>query len=138
MFRMCTAKIFLFHTHIIAKSVSLRNLVPRLSATLICFAHANDGLSSPALKVGLKKGLLGFPGHKENEAEIDLFAFKNGKRIGFEFKYTETPKITKSMLVAIEDLKLDHLYVIFPGTRSFPLATNITACGLEALKEIKI
>lgn len=73
-----------------------------------------------------------------NEAELDLFAFKNGKRIGFEFKYTETPKITKSMLVAIEDLKLDHLYVIFPGTRSFPLDSNITACGLEALGEIKI
>jgi predicted AAA+ superfamily ATPase len=73
-----------------------------------------------------------------NEAELDLLAFKNGKRIGFEFKYTENPKITKSMLTALEDLKLDHLYVIFPGTMSFPLDAKITACGLEALEEIKI
>ena len=50
-----------------------------------------------------------------NEAELDLFVLKNGKRLGFEFKYTDSPKITKSMHIALEDLKLDHLYIIFPG-----------------------
>jgi len=73
-----------------------------------------------------------------NEAELDLFAFKNGKRLGFECKYTETPKITKSMNIALTDLKLDHLYVIFPGTQQFPLSENITACGLSSLNTIKI
>ena len=73
-----------------------------------------------------------------NEAELDLFVFKNGKRLGFECKYTDTPKITKSMNIAFEDLKLDHLYVIFPGNQHFPLSEKITACGLSALKTIKI
>jgi predicted AAA+ superfamily ATPase len=73
-----------------------------------------------------------------NEAELDLFAFKHGKRLGFECKYTDTPKITKSMNIALQDLKLDHLYVIFPGDRHFPLSQNITACGLNALNTIKI
>ena len=73
-----------------------------------------------------------------NETELDLLVFKNGKRLGFEFKYSESPKITKSMHTAIEDLKLDHLYIIFPGKMSFAMNNIITACGLDALKEIKV
>ncbi len=73
-----------------------------------------------------------------NEAELDLFVCKNGKRLGFEFKYSDSPKITKSMNIALEDLKLDHLYVIFPGTLCFAMHEKITACGLDALQEIKI
>lgn len=73
-----------------------------------------------------------------NEAELDLLIFKSGKRIGFEFKYTDSPKTTKSMHIAIEDLKLDHLYVIFPGHMQFPLYEKITACGLESLKDLKM
>lgn len=73
-----------------------------------------------------------------NEAELDLLAFKNGRRIGFEFKYSDSPKITKSMNIALQDLKLDHLYVIFPGNRHFPMSENITACGLEILQNIKL
>lgn len=73
-----------------------------------------------------------------NEAELDLLVFKNGKRIGFEFKYSESPKITKSMNIAIEDLKLNHLYIIFPGNMSFPMKETITACGLDVLKDVVI
>jgi len=73
-----------------------------------------------------------------NEAELDLLVFKNGKRFGFEFKYSDSPKVTKSMNIALSDLKLDHLYVIFPGTLSFAMDEKITACGLDLIKEIKI
>ena len=69
----------------------------------------------------------------QSGAELDLMIFKNGKRIGFEFKYTDKPKITKSINIAFNDLKLDHLYVISPGKHSFPLAKNITAQGIESL-----
>ena len=61
------------------------------------------------------------------------FIFKNGKRLGFEFKYVDVPKITKSMRIAIADLKLDHLTVIFPGKETFELDENITAQGLESI-----
>lgn len=71
-----------------------------------------------------------------SEAELDLFVWTYGKRVGFEIKYTENVKITKSMNVALEDLKLDHLYVIHPGKLRFPLSDKITACGLEVLREI--
>lgn len=72
-----------------------------------------------------------------NDAELDLLIFKNGKRIGFEFKYADAPKVTKSMHVVLQDLKLDHLYVIFPGTRKFPVAENITIFGFDLISELE-
>lgn len=66
------------------------------------------------------------------QAELDLLIIKNGKRLGFEFKYTDKPKITKSITIALEDLKLDKLFIIFPGKESFPLANRINAVGLES------
>lgn len=63
-------------------------------------------------------------------AELDLFIFKDGKRLGFEFKYSDRPKITPSMQIAIQDLKLDHLYLVYPGKEIFPLSERITAQGL--------
>jgi len=69
-------------------------------------------------------------------AELDLFIFHQGKRLGFEFKYSESPKTTKSMHIALEDLKLDHLYAVHPGKHPFPLTEKITAVPLESLFEI--
>lgn len=64
-------------------------------------------------------------------AELDLLAIVGGRRIGFEIKYTATPGMTKSMRAAIDTLKLDRLVVIYPGKRSFPLAENTEAMGLD-------
>lgn len=66
-------------------------------------------------------------------AELDILLIKEGKRIGFEIKYTDTPRVTKSMLVALEDLHLNHLYVVYPHETSFPLSDKITAVGLQGL-----
>lgn len=66
-------------------------------------------------------------------AELDLLIIKNGKRIGFEFKYVDAPKITKSMTIVLQDLKLDHLAIVFPGKTSFRLTEDITVYGLEMI-----
>lgn len=62
---------------------------------------------------------------------MDLLIIKDAKRIEFEIKYTDVPRITPSMKIALDDLRLDHLYVIFPGKVTFELAPKITACGLD-------
>ncbi len=67
----------------------------------------------------------------QSSAELDLLIIKNGKRIGFEFKYADAPTITKSMIAALEDLKLDHLYVIYPQKISYRLSDKISVHGLE-------
>ncbi len=65
-------------------------------------------------------------------AELDLLITKDGKRLGFEFKYTDAPKVTHSMHTAIDTLKLDHLYIVFPYEEDrFPLAHKITARGIS-------
>ncbi len=69
-------------------------------------------------------------------AELDLMIFKNGKRIGFEVKYSDAPKRTRSMLTALQDLGLHHLYVVSPGTQSYPLDKKITVIGIRQLSEI--
>ena len=63
-------------------------------------------------------------------AEIDLLIMKNGKKLGFEFKYSSAPKLTKSMRIANQDLKLDSLTVIYPGATQYPLADGIGVVGL--------
>lgn len=68
----------------------------------------------------------------QDGAELDLFVFVNGKRLGFEFKFSDGPKTTKSMHSALSNLKLDHLFVIYPGQREAPLKETITLIGLEA------
>lgn len=60
-------------------------------------------------------------------AELDLMFNKGGKRLGFEVKYTEIPKITRSMYNVLEDLKLDKLYLIYNGKRKLELDYGIVA-----------
>ena len=66
-------------------------------------------------------------------AELDLFLVHNGKRIGVEIKYSDGPTTTRSMRQALEDLSLDHLFVVYPGKDDYPLDKNITVTSLPSL-----
>ena len=68
-----------------------------------------------------------------NGAELDLLLFKGDRRIGVEFKRMDAPRMTPSMLIAIDDLKLDALYVVYPGERRYAVAHGIEAVPLGAL-----
>jgi predicted AAA+ superfamily ATPase len=63
-------------------------------------------------------------------AELDLLMFKYGKRVGVECKRTDAPRLTRSMSIALNDLNLDALYVVYPGDRRYPLADRIEAVPL--------
>lgn len=66
----------------------------------------------------------------QSGAELDLLIVKDGVRRGFEFKFHDAPGLTKSMRIAYEDLKLDCLTVLHPGSGTYELADGITAIGL--------
>lgn len=66
------------------------------------------------------------------DAELDLLLFLKGKRMGFEFKFSDAPDVTKSMHVAVNDLGLDQLIVIYPGTKKYILSDKIVVQGLES------
>ena len=65
--------------------------------------------------------------------ELDFFASHRGKNIGVECKFTESPKTTRSQHVALEDLKLKKIYVVYPGAARYPLHESIEACPLPKL-----
>ncbi|MBN1420122.1 MAG: ATP-binding protein [Planctomycetes bacterium] len=68
-------------------------------------------------------------------AEIDLLVARGRTRLGFEFKRTTAPSLTKSMHSALADLDLARLYVVHAGTDSFPLAPKVRAVALQEIRK---
>jgi len=68
-------------------------------------------------------------------AELDLVFLHKGRRLGFEIKFTEAPKLTSSMRIAKEELRLDQLWVVHPGAHGFPMEEGITALPLAKVQE---
>jgi predicted AAA+ superfamily ATPase len=66
-----------------------------------------------------------------SSAELDLLVVRGRRRLGFEFKRTVAPKVTRSMRIAIEDLHLDSLDVIHAGDGTYPLAEGVRAVSLD-------
>lgn len=66
-------------------------------------------------------------------AELDLLMLKGARRVGVEFKRADAPQVTRSSHVAMQDLALDALYIVYPGDRRFRLAPRVEAVPLWAL-----
>jgi predicted AAA+ superfamily ATPase len=66
-------------------------------------------------------------------SELDLLMLKGNRRIGVEFKRADAPTLTRSMQVAMTDLQLDELHVIYPGKRAYALGETIKVQPLENL-----
>lgn len=66
-------------------------------------------------------------------AELDLLVVKSGKKLGFEIKYSDVPKITRSMNSVIEDLNLDKLFLIYQGKRKLQLQEKIYALPADEI-----
>lgn len=58
-------------------------------------------------------------------SELDLLVRKDGRTIGIECKRQDAPRLTRSMSVARADLKLDELWVVYPGEREYALGERI-------------
>lgn len=69
-------------------------------------------------------------------AELDLLVFAHGRRFGIEFKYTQSPRTSRSMRVALDDLGLARLFVIHPSAGSWPLDERIEALSLTDLGQL--
>lgn len=59
-----------------------------------------------------------------------------GKRYGFQFKYADAPARTRSMLIALEDLGLQRLWVVYPGSKPYDLDEVTSVVPLAAVSEI--
>ena len=59
---------------------------------------------------------------------------RHGKREGFEFKYSDAPRMTKSMHSALEDLRLDRLLVVYPGKESYRIHEKVEVVSILELR----
>lgn len=67
-------------------------------------------------------------------AELDLLIIKDGVRLGFEIKLTNSPRVTASMRSARESLGLDHIYMLCHGAgEPWALAQGVTAVPAACL-----
>ena len=71
-------------------------------------------------------------------SELDLFFLHRGQRIGVELKREDAPRITKSMRVTQTDLRLDRLFVVYPGTRRYALDEGIECVPLTMLRQLLV
>jgi len=69
-------------------------------------------------------------------AELDLMARIQSKRYGFEFKYADAPGTTRSMHIAVQDLSLEHLWVIYPGHQEYSLDNKISVFPLDSIPRL--
>lgn len=66
-------------------------------------------------------------------AELDLLVMRGGRRYGFEMKLADAPTLTKSMRIATHDLGLSRLFVVCPGTQSYPLDETAEVVAIRDL-----
>ncbi len=64
-------------------------------------------------------------------AEIDLVLRKDGRLLGVECKRTDAPRLTPSLRIALEDLQLEQIAVVYPGSKRFSIASAVEAVPLH-------
>lgn len=71
-------------------------------------------------------------------ASLDLVFRREGKLFGIEVKFDEAPRRTKSMVSALEELSLGHIWVVYPGSETYAVDKSITAVGINALSKLSL
>ncbi|MFA7504064.1 MAG: ATP-binding protein [Burkholderiaceae bacterium] len=66
-------------------------------------------------------------------AEIDLLLRRGERLYGVECKRTDAPRMSPSIRIALDDLKLERVAVLYPGPQRFPLAERVEAVPVAQL-----
>ncbi len=114
---------------------------------LLGLTHRRDVLSHPKAAASWEgfalEQLVGIIGKRSEElyfyrthagAEVDLLWEKNGRLRAAEMKLSDAPRMSRSMHNVLQDLNLDHLFVIYPGERTYPMADQVTAVSIRDLE----
>ena len=67
--------------------------------------------------------------------ELDLLLFHRGRRVGIEFKFVDAPRLHPLMETIRGDLRLDRLWIVYPGEMRYSLTDDIGVLPLAVLAE---
>ncbi|RPH51523.1 MAG: ATP-binding protein [Desulfobacteraceae bacterium] len=118
----------LFHALLSIETAEQLHTSPRLGASWEGFA-----LDCVCRTLGKEDGDFYF-WHTHAGAELDLFWQVRGQNWGAEFKYEDAPRLTRSMKTAVEDLKLERLWVVYPGKAAYRLTEKIQVIPLADVR----
>ncbi len=69
-------------------------------------------------------------------AEIDLVLRQGDRLVGVECKRVDAPRLTASIRIAVEDLGLSRVVVVYPGERRYRISEAVEAVPLRAVSEV--
>jgi predicted AAA+ superfamily ATPase len=119
----------LFHALLSIETPEQLHASPRLGASWEGFA-----LDCVSRTLDKEDGGLYF-WHTHTGAELDLFWQAEGRNWGVEFKYEDAPRLTRSMKMAVEDLELERLWVVYPGKAAYRLTEKVQVLPLADIRE---
>jgi predicted AAA+ superfamily ATPase len=119
----------LFHALLSIETPEQLHASPRLGASWEGFA-----LDCVSRTLDKEDGGLYF-WHTHAGAELDLFWQAEGRNWGVEFKYEDAPRLTRSMKMAVEDLELERLWVVYPGKAAYRLTEKVQVLPLADIRE---
>jgi hypothetical protein len=64
---------------------------------------------------------------------MDLVLRRGGKLLGVECKRTDSRRMTPSIRIAIQDLGMSKVAVLYPGTKRFPISESVEAVPVQDL-----
>lgn len=69
-------------------------------------------------------------------AELDILVQRGRAPVGIEVKWADAPTMTKSMHIALSDLGLRRLAVVYPGDKRYTLQKNVEVVPVSDLDRI--
>jgi predicted AAA+ superfamily ATPase len=69
-------------------------------------------------------------------AELDLLLLAKGRRHGIEFKYGDAPAMTRSLHVALADLRLDRAWIVYPGHARYRVHDMVEVVPLAEVQRL--
>jgi predicted AAA+ superfamily ATPase len=116
--------------------------------TLLGIDNFNELLGHPVFGASwegfaLEQVLAAFPSWKSgfyrtsDGTELDLVLGKGKKRIGFEFKASTAPVVTKGFWNSFAALDLDKAYVVAPVESGYPISNEVTVIAVEEIQTLQ-
>ncbi|MBL7644806.1 MAG: ATP-binding protein [Candidatus Hydrogenedentes bacterium] len=125
-------KVYLRDTGLLHALLSIRDQRDLASHNKLGASWEGFALEVAARAIGKRNEELAFWA-THSGAEVDLFWQEHGKNWAIEVKYADAPRMTKSMTSAMQDLELEHLWVVYPGDKTYRLAKNITVLPITKI-----
>jgi predicted AAA+ superfamily ATPase len=127
-------KVYLTDSGILHALLQLETVDDLLGHPKVGASWEGFGLANVAARLGARPEECHFWGTHQG-AELDLLVVRGRRRLGFEFKLSEAPAVTRSMRVALADLGLQRLDVVHAGADTFALGDRIRAVALQRVFE---